>query len=87
MDKELPSEDEQKIIHIAKNIPLVKGVHDIRTRQSGGTVFIQMHLELDDNLILLDAHDVSDNVEAALEDAYPYSDILIHLDPVSVVRK
>lgn len=86
MDKELPSEDEQRILHIAQNMPLVKGVHDIRTRQSGGTVFIQMHLELDDNLILLDAHDVSDNVEAALEDVYPSSDILIHLDPVSVVR-
>jgi len=87
MDKELSNGEEQKIIAIAQNTPLVKGVHGVRTRQSGGTVFIQLHLELDDNLTLLDAHDVSDNVEASLEDVYPYSDILIHLDPVSVMRR
>lgn len=87
MDKELSNDDQQTIMSIAQNTPLVKGVHGVRTRQSGGTIFIQLHLELDDELSLFDAHDVSDKVEAALENAYPYSDILIHLDPVSVVRK
>lgn len=87
MDKELSSDDQEKITAIAQNTALVKGVHGVRTRQSGGTVFIQLHLELDDNLTLLDAHDISENVEASLESAYPYSDILVHLDPVSIVHK
>jgi len=87
MDKELSNDDQQTIMSIAQNIPLVKGIHGVRTRQSGGTVFIQLHLELEDDMSLLDAHDVSEKVEAALENAYPFSDILIHLDPVSIVRK
>jgi ferrous-iron efflux pump FieF len=86
MDKELPNNDQQNILSIAQTVPLVKGVHGVRTRQSGGTVFIQLHLELDDNLTLLDAHLISDNVEAILEGSYPNSDILIHLDPISVVH-
>lgn len=85
MDKELSSDDQEKITAIAQNTALVKGVHGVRTRQSGGTVFIQLHLELDDHLILLDAHDISDNVEVQLKNAYPNSDVLIHLDPISIV--
>ncbi len=86
MDKELGHKEQQHIYKIACQTPLVKGVHGIRTRQSGGTVFIQLHLELDDQLSLLDAHDIGDRVEAQLQDSYPDSDILVHLDPLSVVR-
>ena len=87
MDKELPGDDQQNILSIAQSVPMVKGVHGVRTRQSGGTIFIQLHLELDDDLSLLNAHDISENVEARLENTYPNSDILIHLDPISVMRR
>lgn len=87
MDKELPGDDQQNILSIAQSVPMVKGVHGVRTRQSGGTIFIQLHLELDDDLSLLNAHDISEDVEARLENTYPNSDILIHLDPISVMRR
>ena len=85
MDKQLPKSEEEKIVKIAYSVEGVRGVHDLRTRQSGNTKFIQLHLELDDDQTLLAAHDKADKLESALESAFPNSDILIHLDPLSVV--
>jgi ferrous-iron efflux pump FieF len=34
---------------------------------------------------LLQAHEISDEVEARLQEAYPSAEIIIHIDPISVV--
>ena len=57
------------------------GVHDIRTRSSGADQFIQFHLELDSQMTLARAHDISDEVEALVSAAYPAAEVLIHADP------
>lgn len=85
MDKQLPKSDQELIIKAAYKIEDVRGVHDLRTRQSGNTKFIQLHLELDDDQTLLEAHQKADILEDALEKLFPHADILIHLDPLSVV--
>ncbi|MDO6524797.1 cation diffusion facilitator family transporter [Motilimonas sp. 1_MG-2023] len=86
MDKRLSPEDEAKVIALAYDNPQVLGVHDLRTRQSGSTKFIQLHLELEDHLSLYDAHEVADKLEAQLDKAFIQADIIIHLDPISVVK-
>ena len=85
MDKQLPKSEEEQIVKLAYRIEGVLGVHDLRTRQSGNTKFIQLHLELDDDQSLYDAHAKADQLEVALEHVFPIVDILIHLDPVSIV--
>ncbi|MEN4981027.1 CDF family cation-efflux transporter FieF [Erwinia billingiae] len=85
LDRALPDEDRQTIIDIATNWPGVQGAHDIRTRQSGPTRFIQLHLEMDDNLPLYQAHKMAEDVEKALLSRFPGSDVIIHQDPCSVV--
>ncbi len=85
MDRELPDEDREKIEEIATAHPEVHGMHDVRSRRSGTATFIQLHLELDDDLKLLEAHRISDEVEASLQDCYPAAEIIIHIDPVSIV--
>ncbi len=85
LDRALPDEDRQTIIDIATNWPGVQGVHDIRTRQSGPTRFIQLHLEMDDDLPLYQAHKMAEDVEKALLSRFPGSDVIIHQDPCSVV--
>lgn len=84
MDKELPEEYSAQIEEIVRADPRVHGVHDIRTRQSGRTIFIQFHLELDDNLKLVDAHDITVKVEEAVSRQIPEAEVLIHQDPISV---
>ncbi len=86
MDRELPDEDRKRIHDIVVSHKHVKGMHDLRTRRAGTTAFIQLHLELDDNLTLLHAHAISDAVEAKIKKAYPDSEIIIHEDPASLME-
>jgi ferrous-iron efflux pump FieF len=85
MDRELPNVEREKIGRIALAHSEVHGMHDLRSRRSGTVSFLQLHLELDDDLTLLQAHRISDEVEDSLKEAYPGAQILIHIDPVSVV--
>ncbi|NIF24133.1 CDF family cation-efflux transporter FieF [Candidatus Pantoea multigeneris] len=85
LDRALPESDHQEILTIAQNWPGVQGAHDLRTRQSGPTRFIQLHLEIDDHLPLVEAHDIAVGVEHALLARFPGSDVIIHQDPCSVV--
>jgi len=87
MDKQLPKEDEDTVLKIASEIDGIHGIHGLRTRSSGYVKFIQLHLELDDEKTLLAAHDKSDELELALLKVFPEADILIHLDPISVVAE
>jgi len=86
LDRELPDEKRELIIQIAKAHPKVRGMHDLRTRLSGRTEFVQMHLELDDHLPLVEAHAIADEVENNIKTALPSSDVVIHQDPVSSVQ-
>jgi len=85
MDRELPDDEREKIKAIARAHASVRGLHDLRTRRSGTSTFIQLHLELDDELTLLEAHRISDEVEWSVQEAYPAAEVIIHTDPVSVV--
>ena len=66
LDRALPDEERQEIIDIVTSWPGVSGAHDLRTRQSGPTRFIQIHLEMEDNLPLVQAHVIADQVEQAI---------------------
>lgn len=85
MDRELPDEQREEIKTLVLVHKSVRGMHDLRSRHSGTVTFIQFHLELDDDLSLLEAHKISDEVEMHLLEAYPGSEIIIHIDPQSVV--
>jgi ferrous-iron efflux pump FieF len=85
MDRELPDDEREQIKTIARSHEQVRGMHDLRSRRSGMATFIQLHLELDDELSLLQAHEISDEVEARLQGVYPAAEIIIHIDPISVV--
>ncbi|CHQ11591.1 CDF family cation-efflux transporter FieF [Salmonella enterica] len=87
LDRALPDAERQEIIDIVTSWPGVSGAHDLRTRQSGPTRFIQIHLEMEDNLPLVQAHFVADQVEQAILRRFPGSDVIIHQDPCSVVPR
>ena len=84
MDRELPDEDREQIKEIVKAHPAVIGLHDLRTRASGRDTFIQIHVELDGDLTLLQSHEIVDEVEARLHEAFPGAEVIIHQDPHGV---
>lgn len=86
MDRELPEATRAKIIAIARANPLVLDVHDLRTRAVGPNISVQMHLEIDGNLTLNQAHGAADAVEEAVMAAFPGSDVIVHMDPAGIVE-
>jgi ferrous-iron efflux pump FieF len=81
MDRELSDELQRRIVRVALDQDQVRGVHELRTRQSGPTRFIELHLELSAQMTLAEAHRISDRVEAAIRAAVPGADVMIHQDP------
>jgi len=71
-----------KVERIVAAYPGVKGYHDLRTRTAGERVFVQVHLELDGDQSLREAHAISAGVRRALLGAIRNADVIIHQDPV-----
>ncbi len=86
MDKELDEADKAKIKHIVFSHHQALGMHNLKTRQSGPMTFIQLHLELDGQLSLLEAHTVGEAIEFEIAELFPPCEVLIHHDPSSVVN-
>lgn len=84
MDREFPDADRDKILALASGQPQVLNAHDLRTRSSGLTQFIQLHLVLDRDLSLFEAHAIGDRVENDIRRAFPKADVIIHHDPSGV---
>ncbi|WP_411361070.1 cation diffusion facilitator family transporter [Pseudidiomarina sp. YC-516-91] len=87
MDRELPLADKEKIVEVLVETPGIHGWHDLRTRASGPTRFIQCHVELEDELSLRKAHDIADGAEQKLRALFPDTDVIIHMDPLSAVPR
>ncbi|MEM7123274.1 MAG: cation diffusion facilitator family transporter [Pseudomonadota bacterium] len=81
MDREFPDEDRDRIREIVMSHPEVRGMHDLRTRSSGIQPFIQFHLQLDPDLSLVRAHELSHEVEAMIVNAFKGAEVIIHEDP------
>ncbi len=81
MDKEWPDAQRQQFLTVAARHPRLRGIHDMRTRTSGGHRFVQFHVWVDPGMTLAEAHRVMDEVEAELRVEFPGVDIIIHPDP------
>ncbi|MHA1544484.1 MAG: cation diffusion facilitator family transporter [Alphaproteobacteria bacterium] len=84
MDKEFGPKEREKIFNLVMENPDVKGLHDLKTRRSGLLSFIQMHIELDPDINLFEAHTIADEVEATVGEEFPGAEIIIHTDPLGL---
>ena len=84
MDRELSDDRRAQIRAIATRHPEVLAMHDLRTRSSGLHTFVQFHLELDPEMSLRRAHEISDIVELEVQEAFPGAEVIIHQDPHGV---
>ena len=84
MDREFPDEDRKRIKDIAESHEKVLNVHDMRTRSSGATSFIQFHAEMPKDISLSEAHEIADEVMYMVEEVFPNTEVLIHQDPEGV---
>lgn len=82
LDKSLPDENVKKIEELALGVPGVRNIHELKTRRSGIDVLIEAHILVDPSLTIVQAHEISTNVEKALESNFGYhTQINIHVEP------
>jgi ferrous-iron efflux pump FieF len=84
MDREFPTEDRDRITAIVMAHEDVHGLHDLRTRSSGINSFIQLHVELEGDMQLVKAHEIADELERWIGEAFPGADVIIHQDPLGI---
>ena len=81
MDREWPDELRERFLAAAKEYPELAGLHDLRTRTSGTHFFAQFHVWVPADWTVQEAHDRLDAVEDELQQRFPGTEILIHIDP------
>ena len=81
MDREWPDELRERFLAAAKEYPELAGLHDFRTRTSGTYNFAQFHVWVPPEWTVQEAHDRLDAVEEELQQRFPNTEILIHVDP------
>lgn len=84
MDHALDPEVDQLVQSLVAASDSILGCHDIKTRQSGNTEFIQIHLDFPADCLLVNAHFEGEKLAAEIVKVYPRADVLIHHDPFGV---
>lgn len=82
MDEALPAGELARVRRVVADAALgALEAHNLRTRRAGHATFVEFHLVVPGNLSVREAHDLTDRVEAALQDEIPGSVVTIHLEP------
>jgi len=77
-----PSEDlRDEIVRRALAHPEVEGAHDVVAHYVGPEVDVSLHLEVEGELTLLEAHDIEMAVAESIREVEAVDDVFIHLDP------
>lgn len=83
MEQSLPEEVENEIMDIVKSVPDVVEPHELCTRRIGNHYAIEMHILMDGNLPLKEAHDKASVIERLLKERYgEETHVSIHVEPI-----
>ncbi|WP_207478285.1 cation diffusion facilitator family transporter [Arenibaculum pallidiluteum] len=81
MDRELGPDERREVRRIVMGHAAAQGMHDLRTRHTGTHAFIELHLELDPDLTVAEAHHVTDEIEELIRAAFPGAEVMVHQEP------
>jgi divalent metal cation (Fe/Co/Zn/Cd) transporter len=82
LDAALPRAETEAIDQILHSDPQVQGYHALRTRRSGSTRLIDVHVLLPDDLTFVEAHRHAEDLEEKITAAFPgATDVIIHAEP------
>ncbi len=83
LERSLPTPTVVDIENIMYDTPGVRGLHHLRTRRIGNNIAIEVHLKMDGDQTLTQAHEIASEVERRLREKYgPETHIGIHMEPV-----
>lgn len=62
----------------------VIGVHDLRSRKMGDMILVDVHLEVSDQLSVVEGHDIAAAARASVMQQHQVLDVMTHIDPVTL---
>ena len=83
VERSLPPEIEDEIVKIILSFDKVSEPHHLRTRRIGNKYAINVHIRMDGNTLLYEAHDTATAIERRLREKYGNETYVnIHMEPV-----
>jgi divalent metal cation (Fe/Co/Zn/Cd) transporter len=77
-----PAGLQDRISEVVEAVPGVHNCHAIRMRYSGPMLFIDLHVLVDGNQTLFEAHELTERIEGAIAEIAPGADVTVHPEPV-----
>jgi cation diffusion facilitator family transporter len=82
MEQSLPDSVEEEILNLVASLPGDVKPHDLRTRRLGNHYAIELHILMDGDVSLREAHDKASEVENLLRDHYgAETHVAVHVEP------
>ena len=82
-EQSLPDATEEEIIRLISSRPGVVEPHDLRTRRLGNHYAIELHVRMDGDISLSEAHEKASEVERLLRKQYgEETHVAVHMEPV-----
>jgi cation diffusion facilitator family transporter len=82
MEQSLPDAVEEEILQLVASLPGIVEPHDLRTRRIGNHYAIELHILMDGDISLRQAHDKASEVEDLLRDHYgEETHVAVHVEP------
>ena len=81
-DESLSEETEEEIMETISSFKDVSEPHNLRTRRIGNRIAIEAHIRMDGNISLLQAHEITSEIEKKLKDRFGSQTIVtLHMEP------
>ena len=82
MEQSLPEKIENEILEMVSQLPGVYEPHDLRTRRIGNHYAIELHILMDGDISLKEAHEKASEVEDVLRQRYgEETHVAVHVEP------
>lgn len=82
LEQSLPDKVEDEIMQLVNELPGVNAPHNLRTRRIGNHYAIEIHIMMDGDITLREAHDKATEVEELLRKQYgDETHVAVHVEP------
>lgn len=81
VDAQLPPGDIEALLAEIRSEPRVLGYHKLRTRKSGSSRYVDAHVQMDDDMSLLAAHQLTEELEDRIRARLPGTEVTLHTEP------
>ena len=82
-DSSLPAETEKEILEIIRSVDGVSDPHNLRTRRIGSRIAAEVHIRMDGQVTLEEAHEKATEVERRVRERFGNdAHVSVHMEPV-----